>query len=189
VSNGIIKVFVKEKGFGNPKGGRATVVAGPNGEPLIQRLTILPDERTGGTVVLIPFNLKHPICNTSINSKEIVYKIVIFRTGEMSNINITRFDCTGDEITKETFSTSFIPDGKGGAKFVESEGMERSGEAKELLTTILTDAVNRGIQRSYDSFPERLYYGIIAKDCKPLIMQKYIKSTNVNNLQEFAMSE
>ena len=163
------KLSLAERGFAiMAKGvskGKATVLAGPSGEPLEMQLVILKNGHIGGRVVLVPLAERFPNGKSFINKEEKVFEIQLDRTGNLVNITINEIDCNDLSIT--TYRTALFPDKHGDAVFVESDGMINSAKGKILLTTILADAVNRGIERSYDPKPEKLYYGKLALNVEP----------------------
>ena len=171
-------VFFTERGFGNSHSGRSHVIAGPNGEPLPLRIVTLclpkPNGSIGGELVIVPLADRNPRSKSCINNKEIVYEISIDRTENFSNIQIRQINARTMET--EIYHTAFMPGSNGEGRFIESEGMKDSNKAKELLTTILTDAVNQALKRSYNSMPEKLYYGTIATDAKPIKRELFDKS-------------
>ena len=57
--------------------------------------------------------------------------------------------------------------------------MINSKEAKQLLTTTLTEAVNKAMERSYDPGSDKLYYGNFAQDTEPVKRELFVKTKDL----------
>ena len=154
------KVHLTEKGFGNEGRGAASIVASELGTSLPLRLVILPDKGIGGVCTLIP---KGSWDKQRVKSfmPESAWSITLKRNKNLGNIILKHY--TGVELDK-SFETAFVHDNDNEFRFISSEGMVGSEEAKILLSGILWEAVRAALLRSYDSRPDRIYFGSVALD-------------------------
>ena len=170
-----------ERGFGNEFKGKSHVLAGPNGEALPLRVEIFklpkPNGSIGGGLIVVPLSKKERGSRSHINSHETVYDIFVDRTKNFSNIEIRQIDANDLDI--RIYQTAFMPGPNGTNRFVTSDGMQNSETAVELATGILSDAVNKAIERSYDPAPQGLYYGKIAFDTQPIQRELFVKNKDL----------
>jgi len=174
-------IFLTERGFGTSYKGEAHVIAGPDGEPLNLRIVSMalpkPNGSIGGELVIVPLSERNLKSKSYINSKSVVYEISVKRTKDFSNIQIRKINAVTMEV--EIFQTALMPGQDGDVRFIESNGMINSKEAKQLLTTTLTEAVNKAMERSYDPGSDKLYYGNFAQDTEPVKRELFVKTKDL----------
>lgn len=168
------KVHLTEKGFGNPLKGAASIVCGDNGEPLTLRLLVLPDGAIGGVVTLLPNEQWEAEKVKSFMPKSAFY-LALKRNGTLGTVNVKHYN--GIEIDTEV-EVAFIYDQEQ-IKFVCSDGMKGSEEAKELLNERLWNPLIKALQRSYDLKSDKLYYGNIASDASVMKMTFHKDKQNI----------
>lgn len=175
------KMLLTEKGFATQSAdkGAATVIAGPNGEALPMQLLILPNGAVGGRIVVVPLSERRQGSKDFINEQESLFEIAVNRNQNLINLTINEIDA--NDLSVKIYETAVLLQSEK-ATFIESEGMNNSACAKELATSILTDAVNKAMDRSYDPMPERIYFGILDKKTKPRKIEYCPREEKVSSL-------
>ena len=158
------KVHLTEKGFGSEGKGAASIVASENGTSLSLRLAILPDKGIGGVCTLIPVGSWDKRQVKSF-MPETAWSVSLKRNKNLGNIILKHY--TGTELDRQ-YETAFVYNDE--FKFVSSEGMSGSEEAKSLLNGILWEAAKAALLRSYDPKPDRIYFGSVALDATAMQM-------------------
>lgn len=168
------KVHLNEKGFGNQLKGAASIVCGDNGEPLTLRLLVLPDGAIGGVATLLPNDQWEAGKVKSFMPKS-AYYLALKRNGTLGTVNVKHYDGIIMDMEAEV---AFIYDNEQ-IKFVSSDGMKGSDEAKELLNEKLWNPMIKALQRSYDLKSDKLYYGGIAQDATVMKMHFHKDKQNI----------
>jgi hypothetical protein len=178
-------IFLTERGFGSSRHGEATVIAGPNGEPLTLRTVITPNKAVGGQLTIVPLLERDEKRSTSdINTKEEVYEIKIVRnTAAMSGGTVRIKKIDAKTMSVQMYEVGFTENSKGAVQFIESIEMEGSLTAKTLLNDLLFNAFNAAMNRASVYRPDKLFYGKQATDVAP-IEKKWFDKTLGKEVEE-----
>ena len=156
-------VFLTERGFGNSRSGKTTVISGAKGQMLNLRLLTLPNKSIGGELVIVPLEERKEGSKSYINAEALVYEISLNRKGSGGTFRIREIDARNMSV--RIMESGFIiqaSDGK--VRFVNSDGMPSSETANELASGLLWDAFLAAYKRSEMEKPNGLSFGRMAPD-------------------------
>lgn len=178
-------LYLRERGFGKAQFGESVIIVGHEGQRLTLRLVTFPDGNKGGELVVPPTSELKKNPKSFINTQGTVYEIKVTRYTKNKKtdgpIRIRKIDPTNNTI--EFYESFFEINENDEFTFIESSGFKNAEEAKALITGILWEAFNSALQRASTPKPNGLFYGSIAKDASPLVLEKFEKTK-----QEVAVS-